>query len=341
MKSAPISTKISKKNLLFLSVFIFIFISFLTTPTVFAQPAVTGGSGISAIPPRLEATVEPDGVNTYTLKVRNESPNPREINISLRDFIVTDNQGTPNFLEDLQSINNRWSASSWIQVSPSQLTLEPGETKSLTITIMPPLNALPGGHYAAVIYSPESFSLYNATTGSSVQTNVGTLLYITIPGEINQNASITSFSAPRFSEFGPIDFATTIKNSSDIHIQPVGTITVKNWFGRKTGQVSLDGTNIFPYTTRDFQNTLDKKWLFGRYQADLKATYGSAGGIIAATLFFWVIPWRLIILIVAALAIITTLIIIIKNQPKKPKKTDDQVTQLEKELAALKKKYQD
>jgi hypothetical protein len=321
-------------------IYLFLFLSF--TPTVLGQTAVTGGSGISAIPPRLEATVEPDGANTYTLKVRNESPNARDIKVSLRDFIVTDNQGTPNFLDDLpQNLNNRWSASSWIQVSPSQLSLKPGETKTVRLTVMPPLNALPGGHYAAVIYTPDAFSLYNTITGSSIQTNVGTLLYITIPGDINQNASVVSFSAPKFSEFGPIDFTTTIKNSSDIHIQPVGAITVKNWFGRKTGQVSLDGTNIFPYTTRDFKNTLNKKWLFGRYQADLKAAYGSAGGLVTATLFFWVIPWRLIILIIAALAIITTLIFIIKHQPKKPKKTDDQVAQLEKELAALKKKYSD
>lgn len=323
--------------------FILLFILFfLNTSPVLAQSAVTNSSGISAIPPRLEATVNPDGVGTYTLKVRNESPYTRDIKVSLRDFIVTDNQGTPNFLDDLaQNINNRWSASSWIQVSPSQLTLKPGETKTVTINVMPPVNALPGGHYAAVIYTPDTFSLYNTITGSSVQTNVGTLLYITIPGDINQNASVLSFSAPKFSEFGPIDFTTTIKNSSDIHIQPVGAITVKNWFGRKTSQISLDGTNIFPYTTRDFKNTLNKKWLFGRYQADLKAAYGSAGGLVTATLFFWVIPWRLIILIIAALAIITTLILIIKRQPKKPKKTDDQVAQLEKELAALKKKYSD
>jgi hypothetical protein len=323
--------------------FILLFILFfLNTSPALAQSSVTNSSGISAIPPRLEATINPDDVSTYTLKVRNESPNTRDIRVSVRDFIVTDNQGTPNFLDDLvQNINNRWSASSWIQVSPSQLTLKPGETKALTITIMPPANALPGGHYAAVIYTPDTFSLYNTTTGSSVQTNVGTLLYITVPGDINQNASVTSFSAPKFSEFGPIDFNTTIKNSSDIHIQPVGAITVKNWFGRKTGQIPLENTNIFPYTTRDFKNTLNKKWLFGRYQADLKASYGSAGGLIAATLFFWVIPWRLIILIIAALVIIITLILLIKNQPKKPKKTDDQVAQLEKELAALKKKYSD
>jgi hypothetical protein len=122
---------------------------------------------------------------------------------------------------------------------------------------MPPANALPGGHYAAIVYSPDA-GIIGSSTGASIQTNVGTLVYVTIPGDINQSAAIQTFSAPKFSEFGPIDFKSTIKNSSDIHIQPVGSIIVKNWFGGQTAKLALDETNIFPYTTRDFQNTLDK-----------------------------------------------------------------------------------
>ncbi|MDD4107023.1 MAG: hypothetical protein PHX84_03750, partial [Candidatus Shapirobacteria bacterium] len=156
-----------------------------------------------------------------------------------------------------------------------------------------------------------------------------------------QKASVQSFTAPKFSEFGPIDFKTTIKNLSDVHILPKGAITVKNWFGREVDKLQLTETNIFPYTTRDFANTLNKKWLFGRYRASLGAYYGTAGGLIEATLFFWVIPWRLIILVIAAITIIVTLIFVTKNKPKKSKSTDSEVAQLEKELEELKKKYKD
>ncbi len=312
---------------------------FSNTATVNAQVS----TGLSAIPPRLEINAQPDGANTQVLKVRNESQETKTIKVSVRDFIVTDNKGTPNFIDNLsESLNNRWAASSWIQVSPSTLTVKPGETKSLTLTVLAPANALPGGHYASVVYTPESASLYNSITGASIQTNVGTLVYITVPGDINQNATIQSFTAPKFSEFGPIDFKSTVKNSSDIHIQPVGSIIVKNWLGGQTAKLPLTETNIFPYTTRNFENTLDKKWLFGRYQATMQAVYGTAGGLITATVFFWVIPWRLLILVGAAIAIITTLIIIFKNKSKKsPGNSTDEVAQLEKELEALKKKYKD
>lgn len=334
MKPAKIS-----KSLLATSYLLIATSYLLLAKPLFAQVA---SNGLSAIPPRLEVTVPADSTNSQAVKIRNESNETKTIKITIRDFVVNDNKGTPNFIDDISEVaSNRWAASSWIQISPSSLTLKPRETKSLTLTVLPPANALPGGHYAAVVYSPESGSI-GTGTGASVQTNVGTLVYVTVPGDINQKATIQSFSAPRFSEFGPIDFKATIKNSSDIHIQPVGSITIKNWFGGKTAQLALENTNIFPYTTRDFQNTLDRKWLFGRYKATLNAVYGTAGGLITTTIPFWVIPWRLIILIIAAIAIITALIIITKNKSKKdPKSSEGEVAQLEKELEELKKKYKD
>jgi len=192
-----------------------------------------------------------------------------------------------------------------------------------------------------IIHHPDKTSSLTST-GASIQANVGTLVYITIPGNIQQNATVQKFTAPGFSEFGPIDFKSTIKNSSDIHIQPAGSITITNWFGGKTAQLALEPTNIFPYTARDFQNTLNKKWLFGRYKANLQAIYGTAGGLVTATIFFWVIPWRLLILIAGAIAIIITLIMVTKNRPKtKDPVNNDEVAELEKELEILKKKYQD
>lgn len=333
----PATQKILKSALFVLT---FSIIYDLSSTTSFAQVV---SNGLSAIPPREQIEVNADQVASKALKVRNESNEIKTIKVSIRDFIVTDNKGTPNFIDNIEEAStNRWAASSWVQVSPSSLTLKPGETKSLTLTVLPPANALPGGHYAAVVYSPESGSIGN-NTGASVQTNVGTLVYITVPGDITQKATVQSFSAPKFSEFGPIDFKATIKNSSDIHVQPAGSIIVNNWLGSQTAKMPLEETNIFPYTTRNFENTLNKKWLFGRYKATLNAFYGTAGGIVTATIFFWVIPWRLIILITAAIAIIATLIIITKKKSKgdKLKSSDTEVAQLEKELEELKKKYKD
>jgi len=73
--------------------------------------------GLSAIPPRLEITVKPDGVVSQTIKVRNESSQEKNIIISIEDFIVNDDKGTPTIVSSTKE-DNRWAASNWIQVSP-------------------------------------------------------------------------------------------------------------------------------------------------------------------------------------------------------------------------------
>jgi hypothetical protein len=207
---------------------------------------------------------------------------------------------------------------------------------------MPPINALPGGHYAMVLHSPDKSVSLLDSTGASIQTKVGTLVYITIPGKITENAIIKDFIAPKFSEFGPIDFKTTIQNLSDVHIKPAGNITITNMIGlKKYIQFNDKGINIFPEKIREFENQLNKKWLLGRYKAELNAVYGTAGGVATAVIFFWVIPWRFLILIITAAIIIAIIILTLKKKNTGTKETIEKVDELEKELETLKKKYKD
>ena len=295
--------------------------------------------GLSAIPPRLEITLLPGQTITKEIKIRNESKTDRTINTSSKDFIVTDSDGTPVQLEGLTEVNNRWAASNWVHVSPSNFKLKPGETRSLMLTIIAPDDALAGGHYSVILHSPNNESVLTET-GSFIETNVGTLVYITIPGDIKEEARVTKFDAPNFSEYGPIPFKTIIANLSDIHITPAGSIAIKNWFGGKTADLPLEITNIFPSTSREFQNKLNRKWLFGRYSATINAGYGTTGQALAATIFFWVIPWRIIILILVALVLTYVIFKLIRTR-QPPMASNDQVEELEKELEALKKKYKD
>ncbi|HWS48919.1 MAG TPA: hypothetical protein VN174_02645 [Candidatus Methanoperedens sp.] len=312
-----------------------LFALFLSVSPIYAQQSTLG---MSAIPPRLEINAKPGDVITKEIKVRNESKNEKYIDTSIQDFIVTDNIGTPLQIENSDQSTNRWTASSWIQVSPSKIRLKPGETKSLVLTVITPEDAIPGGHYAMVLHTPNN-EVTISQTGAAIQTNVGTLVYITIPGEITENASIKEFSAPKFSEYGPINFKTTITNLSDIHITPAGSVNIYNMFGLKTSSLKLENTNIFPYTSREFLSTHDQKFMLGRYKAQINAAYGTTGQLLSATIFFWVIPYKVIAIIILTIIII----LILKTKFKKsPSATiTPKIEELERELEELKKKYQD
>ncbi len=297
--------------------------------------------GLSAIPPRLEVTIKPGEYVTKEIKIRNESSVERIINTEVVDFIVADDKGTPVQLKDVAN-DNRWAASSWIHVG-RQTKIKPGETKSVMVTIVVPEDATPGGHYAMILHNPNNEAvLLESGSAAAIETNVGTLVYITVPGVIKQDARVDYFTAPKFQEYGPINFKSAITNLSDIHIKPIGTISITNLFGGKTANLTFNDKdyNIFPATKRTFDNKLDRKFLFGRYKASLNATYGTAGGVLAATVFFWVIPWRLLLLIAAAILIVILLILLFK-QPTIIKEKEDTIDDLEKELEKLKKKYKD
>ena len=310
--------------------FFLLTLGLVSANTVRAQSAY----GVTAIPPRLEFTVTPGKAVTSTIKVRNESSTTRVITTSVKDYIVTDDKGTPIQIDE--KVSNRWSAASWVQISPTQLRLQPGETKNISVSIVAPDNALPGGHYAMVLHNAANEAALSQT-GATMQANVGTLLYITVPGAINENARISKFEAPSFSEYGPITFNSTVANFSDIHIAPKGMINITNMLGGQTANLELANTNIFPETSRNYTNILERKWLFGRYKAQFLASYGTTGQAIAATIFFWVIPWKLILLIITIIVLITLIIIL----NKKKNSTLPQTSVDEPELLALKKKHRD
>lgn len=275
---------------------------------------------ITAIPPRLELEAPPGEVITRQLKVKNEGDSQIALEVKVQDFIVADNEGTPVPVEEETA--DRWAASRWINVSPQKLVLNPGETKALDFVAVIPEEAAPGGHYAIVFYSP--VGTIGATpegelTGqTSIAPNVGTLVYFTVPGDVQEDARVLRFQLPRWVEYGPIKITTEIENLSDLHIKPLGTIRIYDMFGRLITTLKLEEKNIFPGTSRVYQNTWEQKWGLGKYKAQLNAGYGTQGKALVATAFFWIIPWRVIT--IALLTVVLAILLIIYWRKPKPVK---------------------
>lgn len=254
---------------------------------------------LTAIPTKVEFEIDPGQVAQEELKVRNESEVELAIEVEVQDFVVFDDKGTPTPVNE--DLSGRWAMSKWVTVSPSRLILQPNETKIVSLVINIPENALPGGHYTMITYKPVvDFS--NSGSSSQLTQRVGTLTSLIVSGPINEDARITQFrTIPGFFEFGPIDFNTEILNLSDIHIQPQGQITVTNMLKKVSAVLPLEEVNIFPFVTREYNNTWQTKWGFGRYRAELEAYYGSTGQLATAVIYFWILPYRIIAAVVLML----------------------------------------
>lgn len=271
-----------------------------TSAPVYAQTR-----GITVSPPTIQFNLKPGAKAEKTIKITNHSSSAVEFSVNVQDFIVTDKSGSPELLPEGVLPNNKYAASTWATVLPDKFALKPEDSFSVTLYLQVPGDARPGGRYVAIAFKPTDMALPESS-GAAINPVVGTLVYLTVEGQVVENARVMEFKTPRLSEYGPIPFTTEIQNLSDIHINPKATVEVKDLFGRKVYSFALDNLNIFPGTSRIYRNSWETKWLLGPFRATLSGYYGASHKTLMATTLFWVIPYKLIAIVLLAVAIIVT-----------------------------------
>lgn len=297
-----------------------LFLLVTSTSVAFAQEALRT---YTITPPSVNQKLNPGQNAEGKLKVINDTNNDLTFTATIKDFVVEDTIGTPVLIPN-NNLSNKFSAASWMGVTPSTFTVKPHQRQELNYYIHVPANARPGGHYAAVAYSPTTGTGVSGT-GATVNTQAGSLFYITVNGAITENSSITKFFVNPFQEYGPVKILTQIKNLGDLHITPKATVSISGLFYNKSK--ALDTHNIFPEAARDFETTLGQTFMIGRYKAILLGSYGVNNNMpLVATVYFWVFPWRMALVI--ALAIVALILAALylrkrnKKGPKEPKKTE-------------------
>lgn len=331
-------------------------LSFPVVRAVFAQTEVpvTPTNSISqttltAIPPRLgdegSLVANPGEVLQATVRVRNNSDKPLNILSAASDFILDTDGSTPIVVTD-QNVSNRWSLASWITIAPNLQTVQPNETKVLSVVIAIPDDALPGGHYAMITHQPSTEAVPKngevvdaKLSATGISQRVGTLLYVTVKGAINESAFIRSFNIPRLTEYGPVPYSFTVENQSDIHIQPGLMLEFRDMLGRKVEQVPIESKNIFPLTERRFEGSWSKVWGTGRYTATITMNYGSQGAIAIAKTSFWLFPFTLVVAALLTLLVLLAMFIAVRRHLIH-RKTDQsaRIKELEEKLSRLEEK---
>ena len=304
-----------KLKSLLLLLFMFSVLGF-TLVKVYAQglPVQT----FTVTPPSVTVTGNPGYYTEGTMGVINDSDLPLTFKAEMHDFIVTDTIGTPEILPP-NSLMKTYSAAAWMGVSPDTFTIQPKQRQNLNYYIQVPKDARPGGHYAAVVFVPVQPKGQTQNTGAQVNGQIGTLFSIAVNGQIKESATVSKFFANNFQEYGPVNIQTQIKNFGDLHITPKGYITVTDMLGRKA-ILPLAEHNIFPMAARDYENTFGGHLMFGRFKAELLASYGVNNNLpLMATMYFWVFPWKIVVVVTLVIvALILGLLYYRKYGFKKP-----------------------
>lgn len=300
---------------------------------------------LTAIPPRVgddfSLKAKPGETLQISVRVRNSSSSPVSIKSYAEDFILEDDGKTP--IPVTQQVPSRWSLASWLTVSPAAQTIPANSAGQINIVITVPNDALPGGHYAMVLSQPADPSQASGITQTgkseaAIGQRLGSLVYLTVDGPINEEALIRELRFPKFTEYGPVPFTLKVENLSDIHIQPRLSVEIFNLFGQKVDSIELESKNVFPFIARDFDGQWNRVWGIGYYKARAVMSYGSQGQVAVANTTFWLLPIKLVIAgAISILTFITFTLAIRKHLMHRSKYDRKRIKELEDRLSELEK----
>lgn len=281
-------------------------------PSVLAAtaPATNSGQALEIAPPLTYLNVDPGKTYTAKILIRDVSNTDLVVTGQANDFVAEGESGSPKVILD-NTVPDPYSMKDWVAPIAAQ-TLKSKQIETQVITIHVPANASPGGHYGVIRFTGTAPSLSGA--GVSLSASIGALFLLTVSGKITNQLSVAEFSVNKAGktghlfQSGPLNFVERIKNTGNVHEQPIGLVTITDMFGRKLATLAVNEPpgNILPDSTRKFDQDLNAsvighKHLFGRYTAKLALTYGTDKKTLTASLSFWVIPYKLVAIVIAAL----------------------------------------
>lgn len=261
-------------------------------------------------PTKTELTIEPGTEKVMELLVTNRMGERRSFRLSTEDAKGSDDPSQTVVL--LGDDRGPYSLKDYLKFEETNFELESGQRARIPVTVSIPQDAQPGGLYGSVIVTTASVPVTGDTTiqtgakaGSVIEARIASLFFITIPGEIEKKGSLVEFSTipneARFFSTGPINFQILFENTGSVHLNPYGTVSIKNLLGEEVGTLRADPWFAMPESTRRRELSWDRPYLLGYYTAELQLHRGYGADVDTATVSFFVLPWKVLVLLFAGI----------------------------------------
>lgn len=307
-----------------------------------AAPVNAQSSAALSISPKKTYLIEPGKSVDDTLVIRNiDTSSALELTLRVVDFTFTDNGGTPKLFLAPDAPQTTWSLKSFLTV-PETVSIPAGGTKTVKMKV-----AIPAGHGAGSYYSAIVYSSGASSGGGNVGLSASgvTLVFTQIPGQVTENLILKKFGAYDSKAQGklsgyhfvtdkqPTTIGYTLENTGNVTEAPVGSITLKDLFGRETkitdvnpsGSLALIGqTRTYVACIKlasqqvDFSGSqatastcVDPGLWPGYYRATLDIFYGQNGNLtkeVTGAASFWYLPLWFVVTVVVLLLIIAIVV---------------------------------
>jgi hypothetical protein len=285
-----------------------------------APPAQAQAFDLSVTPAKVELTVQPSQSFDFSITLVNSSSEPLELSVYPMDYYI--NPDNTFVFEDPGYYS--YSCANWVKIEHDRVVVPPSSQIVEPFSISVPQEAEPGGHYGVIFFQdarqppPEQ--------GTVPIPRIGSLILLTVPGDIVREGSITKFEVQDdyFSLWGPpaegaagwparnIKYHLEIENSGNVHITVYAIIHYWSRFGFGSGTLELGFMTILPGTVRYFEGYLPSPPTLGFFKAEAIAAYGKDQSTFdiekSAQTSFVVIPILWILAIILGLVLLLFLI---------------------------------
>jgi len=300
----------------------FIFLLFVAYSAPYAQ-------AISVTPAVIDVRVAASERNDFSFLVTNDEKETISYAFSIQKFVPQGESGQPNFLppSDTSGLPD------WLFLDAPSITLRPGESRMIPVSLRVPNDASSGGHYAAIFLTQTTL---NSAIGQNITAipRIGVLVFATIDGSIIEKAVLNDFSIERSSvSHLPITFRATLENRGNVHITPSVSVEVQNMFGKTVALLDANEEKgrILPSSARRFSAVWQKSsvdqgaslfhhlqeewrnWGFGFYKAKILSSIKS-GPLEIKHVSFQVWPWRTMLLVVAVMTLLIAVYRSLRNK---------------------------
>ncbi len=294
-----------KKNH-FIAPLVIMFLFFASLGNVLAQEDSSSLS-LGYAPVSQELFINPGDTYTNKVTVWNLSDSEIEYFIVVRGFKqIEDHPGTAILLSEEQDMASSFSASSWFRFETESVTVPSQHNFELNYLIDVPEDVAIGEYYAQIFFYTDQAA---ATSDSVVTFNNlggGPTFLIKTGENLTESMDLLEFKATKKVYESPeLAFNTSIGNTGNTHLKPVGIIVLKNMFGQELATIEFNPNeralirdSVATYVTEWESNYLltdDGKLALGPITAELTLNYKSESpgySPITAETTFWILQWK-------------------------------------------------
>lgn len=251
--------------------------------------AYAASTGLTIQPIKASYTLAPGASVSGAISLTNASTNAAvQVELKVEDFIPLAGSDQLQFVSRAPGVTT---VRDWVTLNGGEhvIRLEKGESIAVPFTITAPADAEPGSHFGAAFF--KAIDIADVDKQLKVGTQVGMLMFVTVPGNYAQKGEITSFTAPRFVQRTPFDFKIGFTNTGTVHFEPKGSVTVRNIFGSVVAEVPVEGQVVLPTGSKELTARFaTDSFLLGRYTAIVHLSDGEGNPLTSEERTFYVFP---------------------------------------------------